>query len=732
MAEWYCSPTGLVGNLGSTKASPWDIASAASGHSGAIQPGDVVWWLGPLAALTDTQTNFTVSGALGTGVDNIDQKIIFRAYNPTVVGVPTSKWIVNGKSTADGTGDPTKADLAGIQITNTSAASTATGLTVNGVNGNGSTTVSVSASGGSGQAVAVGHGLTIASGPAAGWYMINGATTVANPGPTTVTITPGLRGATAGGEGVTLTLGPSGVDCTSVQGSYLWFWNLNIWQILSLRSANTYAGAGFSNFGQANVGLKFIYNDIHDVAGSPFFIERTCGRTELYGNRTQNTGGTGTGDGGGHDYYQHHNDLNGNRLRIEAALMLNGFTPHFQAYDAHGDPVNNIDIVNNISLGSGANSTDPNLGSSNAICYILGGTTAGLLSNITCTGNFGLQADGNGDVAIDLGSAAGLGTTISIQSNYFNIGGTGFGAFRQRNSVNSNGSLDHRFNTYRVRRSDATHNGYVYRVPNNTPVNTTWGSNQIWRTFGAGGNACGNELPSGPAFIGVDGTGGCRTLAQFQTDTGLTNDTIQQDPTQTQVYLVKANKYEAGRAHIVIDNFAGLSQIPVDLSPILNQGDTYIVQDIRNWNAGVKGQAGSPVIGPIVYNGGTVNFPNTQIADPAVSGGHAGVGQEIAPPATAPQRNVFIVIRTIPYSNPVSSGGAQTGGKGSGSIKNNSRNSRRISARGGRAVLNSQAPRNLRSHQTNPELYDQQAQAKQILLSKARKLQLKKRGKKRV
>lgn len=76
MSEWFVSPTGLVGNAG-TEVSPWDLASAITGHSGSIQPGDTVWMLGGLYTQA-AQWTWTVSGTLGVGEDDPTTKVKFK------------------------------------------------------------------------------------------------------------------------------------------------------------------------------------------------------------------------------------------------------------------------------------------------------------------------------------------------------------------------------------------------------------------------------------------------------------------------------------------------------------------------------------------------------------------------------------------------------------------------------------------------------------------------------
>lgn len=87
-------------------------------------------------------------------------------------------------------------------LANASTALTAGALTVNGVNAAGSASVSL-AKATNAAPLKTGNTITIATGPAAGIYRVTADTTLIV-GNTAVPITPGLRGATAGGETVTL------------------------------------------------------------------------------------------------------------------------------------------------------------------------------------------------------------------------------------------------------------------------------------------------------------------------------------------------------------------------------------------------------------------------------------------------------------------------------------------------------------------------------------------------
>ena len=64
---------------------------------------------------------------------------------------------------------------------------------------------------------------------------------------------------------------------------------------------------------------------------------------------------------------------------------------------------------------------------------------------------------------------------------------------------------------------------------------------------------------------------------------------------------VRANKYEAGRANIVVYNWQGAPTVSVDLSGVLKVGGTFRIRDAQNYY-------GTPVLSG-TYQGGMVSFP---------------------------------------------------------------------------------------------------------------------------
>jgi hypothetical protein len=122
------------------------------------------------------------------------------------------------------------------------------------------------------------------------------------------------------------------------------------------------------------------------------------------------------------------------------------------------------------------------------------------------------------------------------------------------------------------------------------------------------------------------------TLAGWQRASGLgvTDRVIAAAPSAPQVF-VRPNKYEPGRAHIVIYNWGRHAAVPVDVSAAVRVGDRY---EVRN----VQDIFGAPVVGG-TYRGGTITLPMAGVAPPAAIGRTTPRGA----PQTGPDFDVFLL-----------------------------------------------------------------------------------------
>jgi hypothetical protein len=111
--------------------------------------------------------------------------------------------------------------------------------------------------------------------------------------------------------------------------------------------------------------------------------------------------------------------------------------------------------------------------------------------------------------------------------------------------------------------------------------------------------------------------------------------------------IVRANTYQAGRGHVMIHNPSLASTVAVDLSTVINSGDSYEVRFAMNYY-------GTPVLSG-TYAGGTVNFPMTSggglVNSAPVSCGNPTCGWS-TPPAYFPLFAAFVVLRTSTGATP--------------------------------------------------------------------------------
>jgi hypothetical protein len=128
--------------------------------------------------------------------------------------------------------------------------------------------------------------------------------------------------------------------------------------------------------------------------------------------------------------------------------------------------------------------------------------------------------------------------------------------------------------------------------------------------------------------------GGRHTWDDWRRATGLgDSDQVLPDPPLETKVFVRPNRYEPGRAHIVVYNWGRLSQVAVDVSGVLVEGDRY---EVRN----VQEVFGPPVSGG-VYRGGSIDVPMAGVAPPVPLGRATRTA-----PHTGPAFDVFLLTTT--------------------------------------------------------------------------------------
>jgi len=115
---------------------------------------------------------------------------------------------------------------------------------------------------------------------------------------------------------------------------------------------------------------------------------------------------------------------------------------------------------------------------------------------------------------------------------------------------------------------------------------------------------------------------------------GATDRAVASDPAEPKVFL-RPNRYEPGRANVIIFNWSRQAAVPVDLSGIVRVGDPYEVRNVQDF-------FGAPVLSG-TYGGGTVDVPMTGVTPVPPIG-----GSPTPPPQTGPDFGVFVVTSARP------------------------------------------------------------------------------------
>jgi hypothetical protein len=98
--------------------------------------------------------------------------------------------------------------------------------------------------------------------------------------------------------------------------------------------------------------------------------------------------------------------------------------------------------------------------------------------------------------------------------------------------------------------------------------------------------------------------------------------------------VVRPNRYERGRANIIVYNWEQQSTVSVDVSDILNVGERYVVQNVQDFYG--------PPTASGIYTGDLLELPMVGVTPPIPLG---TTPAQLAP-VTGPTFNVFVLMKT--------------------------------------------------------------------------------------
>jgi Concanavalin A-like lectin/glucanases superfamily/Chitobiase/beta-hexosaminidase C-terminal domain/Viral BACON domain len=360
---------------------------------------------------------------------------------------------------------------------------------------------------------------------------------------------------------------------------YTWYWGFEVMNTNTARVTGNARPECVDAY-PGSTGVKFINLTLHDcMQGIGFWIGAI--NTEAYGNLIYFNGQQGTTRGMGHGTYTQNET--GTKLLADNIIFSN-FDINMQFYGSGASFVKGIDMDGNASFNAGSLAGA-------AVDNIIFAVGSGL-DNISVKNSYTYHTPSTNRGYSRLGwQFGGSNGTLTATGNYW-IGGEqalqlwGWQHATFTNNVTySAGSIEILMNTL-----GAPSSQYVF------DQNTYYGSG-IFNYQGQN-----------------QGFSGWKSLAQVDAHSQFTPGR----PTGVWTF-VRPNKYEAGRANIIIYNWDMKASSQVDVSSVLKAGDSYIVRDAQNYFGAPVASGtytGAPIAIPM--QGLSVAQPVGQVPSPAV------------------------------------------------------------------------------------------------------------------
>ncbi|MEO8592798.1 MAG: Ig-like domain-containing protein [Candidatus Solibacter sp.] len=396
------------------------------------------------------------------------------------------------------------------------------------------------------------------------------------------------------------------------KGSYTWFWGLEFANNITDRTGGL---AGPPDWSAAAVswladtwgpGTKFINNVFHDGKQGPA-LWREATDSEAYGNLVYNNGYKGPDRGHGHGIYAQGRE---GVKKLHDNFIFNQWGYGIHAYGSGSAYVQNFDLQENVVFNNGLPG-----GSRGDNLLITGGQGQ---SGIKVNGNHFYNpvsaTDGYNELSWGTGNQ-----DLTVTNNFF-VGG------RDALDIGGYSSVVFTGNT-------VYGNIQGVNLKFGLPSSLTLNNNSYFGTgaFGFGG--------SNTNFTGWKNAthGDVNSLATSGAPAGLQ-------------YFVYPNRYEPGRANLVVYNWDSLSLVTIDLSRAgLAAGQTFEIRDAQNFY-------GAPVFSG-TFTGGPVALRMAGLVAAPPNGILGQRGLVVIPPHTGPQFGTFVV---LPTSSTPSGGGGGT------------------------------------------------------------------------
>jgi hypothetical protein len=366
-----------------------------------------------------------------------------------------------------------------------------------------------------------------------------------------------------------------------VRGAYATYWGFEV-------TSSIAAPADLMAVDVHAPGTRLINLVVHDAGGNGIGMWQESSNAEVYGSIIYNNGRQRVKPGHAHGIYAQ--NATGTQHFVDNVLF-NQFGYGFHLYGEDG-PLDGFHLEGNASFENGTPAE-----SRGSVNILVGGVRPA--SRVTLLRNYTFKRSTDG-TNVWLGRDT-RNEDVRVQDNFIVGGSPALRVSDWRRAVMRGNVL---ITPGDVVNLAGTLAGYEWA--DNTyfhdPTSAAWFFVDAW------------DLPTWQARTGFDEDRSGGTL-----------------PTGTTV-VVRPNRYEAGRAHVIIYNWTGASTVDVDLSAVLEPGDRYAIRPVQNL-------FGSPVASG-TYGGGPVSVPMAAYPSPEPVG-----GWQATPLPTGPQFNVMLVTR---------------------------------------------------------------------------------------
>jgi hypothetical protein len=370
------------------------------------------------------------------------------------------------------------------------------------------------------------------------------------------------------------------------EGADLVFWGFEIMQ------SNPLGNGALPGLLIYTVRGKFINLVVHDAAQQGITFWDGADDAEVYGSIVYNNGLNENKD---HGIYIHNN--RGTKT-VEDNVFFNNLAYGIHAYAGPEDDYQrNIHVIGNVAFNNGAISSLWTERVNLLIGAEVWGTGMRALDNM-------LYFSGSVGQNLWIGYTAPSGD-VEVRGNTVWGGATAL-------TVGD-------WEAATVRDNTVGGSGVVVALNEPEPSGLTWGGNRYYRA----------PTAAAWSFAGIP-----VPLASWQLATGLAaGDVAQATTPSTPQIFVRPNRYEPGRAHVVVYNWGGQSPVNVSVSQVLTVGQRYEVHNVQD-PYGVPVARGT-------YTGGALSLPMGGVAPPPRLGRSTRT-----PPRTGPNFDAFVITVT--------------------------------------------------------------------------------------